>query len=103
MWKHEKLNLKTIAEMLQLDNATISPLIKRIENLGYVKRERDMYDQRHVYVSATEEGSRLEEKIGHRFSLFTEHLSLSREKNDELLETLRLINSDLNKLKITQP
>ena len=103
LWKHEKLNLKTIAEMLQLDNATISPLIKRIENLGYVKRERDMYDQRHVYVSATEEGSRLEEKIGHRFSLFTEHLSLSREKNDELLETLRLINSDLNKLKITQP
>src|SRR5690625_4534883 len=42
LWKHEKLNLKTIAELLQLDNATISPLIKRIENLGYIKREKDI-------------------------------------------------------------
>ena len=103
LWKHEKLNLKTIAELLQLDNATISPLIKRIENLGYIKREKDIYDQRHVYVTATEAGKKLEEKIGHRFSLFTGHLSMSREQNDELLETLKLINSDLNKLKIAQP
>lgn len=102
LWEHEKLNLKSIAELLQLDNATVSPLIKRIEAAGYVKREKDIYDQRHVYVTATEAGKELEDKIGSRHAMFTDHLSLEAEETDEFLNVLKLINSDLNKLKITQ-
>lgn len=102
LWQHEKLNLKAIAELLQLDNATVSPLIKRIEALGYVKREKDPYDQRHVYVTATEAGRELEEKVGHRYSLFMETLSLENEETESLLNTLNQINTDLDELKITQ-
>lgn len=102
LWQHEKLNLKSIAEMLQLDNATVSPLIKRIEASGYVKREKDIYDQRHVYITATEAGKALEEKVGRRHSMFIDHLSLNEEEIKGLLDTLKLIDSDLNKLKITQ-
>ena len=102
LWQHEKLNLKSIAEMLQLDNATVSPLIKRIEASGYVKREKDIYDQRHVYITATEAGKALEEKVGRRHSMFIDNLPLNEEEIQELLDTLKLIDSDLNKLKITQ-
>lgn len=102
LWQHEKLNLKSIAEMLQLDNATVSPLIKRIEASGYVKREKDIYDQRHVYITATEAGKALEEKVGRRHSMFIDNLSLNEEEIKGLLDTLKLIDSDLNKLKITQ-
>jgi DNA-binding MarR family transcriptional regulator len=102
LWQHEKLNLKSIAELLQLDNATISPMIKRIEASGYVKREKDVYDQRHVYITATEAGKELKEKIGRRHSMFTDHLSLDEDKIEELLDALKLIDSDLNKTKITQ-
>lgn len=102
LWQHEKLNLKSIAEMLQLDNATVSPLIKRIEASGYVKREKDIYDQRHVYITATEAGKALEEKVGRRHSIFIDNLPLNEEEIQELLDTLKLIDSDLNKLKITQ-
>ena len=77
-------------------------LLKGIEAAGYVKREKDTYDQRHVYVTATEAGKELKEKIGRRYSMFTDHLSLDGDKIEELLDVLKLIDSDLNKPKITQ-
>lgn len=102
LWQHEKLNLKSVAELLQLDNATVSPLVKRIESAGYVKREKDIYDQRHVYITATEAGKELEEKIGRRHTLFIDNLSLEADEIQGLLDTLKQIDSNLNKLKTTQ-
>ncbi|RBP63987.1 DNA-binding MarR family transcriptional regulator [Brevibacterium sanguinis] len=56
LWQHETLPVKRVAEMLRLEPATVSPLIKRLETLGYVSRERSRQDERIVEVSLTAAG-----------------------------------------------
>lgn len=62
LWQHETLTVKRIAEMLRLEPATVSPLIKRLEVLEYVRRDRSSRDERVVEVSLTETGKELRSK-----------------------------------------
>jgi DNA-binding MarR family transcriptional regulator len=49
---------------LHLDSGTLTPLLKRLEHLGFIRRERSLADERQVLVSATEEGAALAERAG---------------------------------------
>lgn len=59
LWQHETLPVRKIAEMLRLEAATVSPLIKRLEALNYVEKRRSSRDERAVEVSLTETGAEL--------------------------------------------
>ncbi|MFE7558334.1 MarR family winged helix-turn-helix transcriptional regulator [Kitasatospora sp. NPDC057500] len=64
LWEHGDLSVKRIGEQLRLDSGTLSPLLKRLEAAGLVRRERSPEDERSVTVSLTEEGSALRERAG---------------------------------------
>lgn len=49
-------SVKSIGERIFLDSSTLTPLLKRLEAKGWVKRERDFVDQRQVNISLTPEG-----------------------------------------------
>jgi MarR family transcriptional regulator, organic hydroperoxide resistance regulator len=51
-----------LGERLQLDSGTLSPLLKRLEANGFVRRERSSDDERQVEVTLTPAGRRLERK-----------------------------------------
>ena len=51
-----------LGEKLFLESNTLTPLLKKLEAMGYVRRQRDPNDERQVIVSLTEEGRRLREK-----------------------------------------
>ncbi|MEV4562532.1 MarR family transcriptional regulator [Nonomuraea sp. NPDC049419] len=59
LWQHEPLSVKELGELLQLDAGTLSPLLKRLQSLGYVNRERNARDERSLVVTLTPEGRRL--------------------------------------------
>lgn len=59
LWQHETLPVRKIAELLRLEAATVSPLIKRLEALDYVEKARSSHDERVVEVSLTETGIQL--------------------------------------------
>ncbi|WCE38681.1 MarR family transcriptional regulator [Brevibacterium sp. BDJS002] len=59
LWQHERLPVRKIAELLRLEAATVSPLIKRLEALDYVEKRRSSHDERIVEVSLTETGANL--------------------------------------------
>lgn len=59
LWEHEPRRVKELAETLQLDPGTLSPLLKRLEAKGYVRRERDPHDERALAVVLTERGRAL--------------------------------------------
>ncbi|GAA1841731.1 MarR family winged helix-turn-helix transcriptional regulator [Brevibacterium marinum] len=61
LWQHERLPVRQIAELLRLEAATVSPLIKRLETLDYVEKRRSSEDERVVEVSLTETGAKLRE------------------------------------------
>ena len=53
---HATTTVTALAERLHLDPGTLSPLLKRLEALGYVTRERSAVDARQVRVALTDEG-----------------------------------------------
>jgi DNA-binding MarR family transcriptional regulator len=59
LWGSSPLSVKEIGTLLQLDSATLSPLLKRLEAGGYVTRTRSRDDERLVLVGLTDSGRRL--------------------------------------------
>ncbi len=59
LWEQAPINVSAIGERLTLDSGTLTPLLKRLEALGYVSRVRDAADERRVFVQLTAEGRKL--------------------------------------------
>ncbi len=62
MWEHKELRVKEVGQFLYLDSSTLTPLLKRLEEKGYVARRRSKQDERDLIVSITEAGEVLREK-----------------------------------------
>ena len=62
MWEHKELRVKEVGKYLYLDSSTLTPLLKRLEEKGYVARRRSTEDERDLIVSVTEKGEALREK-----------------------------------------
>ncbi|WP_141314255.1 MarR family winged helix-turn-helix transcriptional regulator [Streptomyces spinoverrucosus] len=62
LWEHGDLPVKKLGEQLRLDSGTLSPLLKRLEAAGLIRRERSVRDERSVEVRLTEEGVALRER-----------------------------------------
>ena len=62
LWERDGITVGEIGERLMLDNGTLSPLLKKMEQAGYLKKTRDGEDERIVRITLTEEGRALREK-----------------------------------------
>ena len=59
LWQRAPLSVKDLSRLLQLDPGTLSPLLKRLESAGYVRRERHARDERQLSVTLTDSGKAL--------------------------------------------
>ncbi len=48
--------VKALGERLMLDSGTLTPLLKRLQQLGLVERKRASHDEREVHLALSEEG-----------------------------------------------
>ena len=62
LWEKDGISVSEIGEQLMLDNGTLSPLLKKMEQAGYIERRRSREDDRVVEITLTEEGRALQEK-----------------------------------------
>jgi DNA-binding MarR family transcriptional regulator len=62
LWQHGDLSLKALAELLHLEPATTSPLVRRLEALGLVVRDRSGTDERALSIRVTERGRAMREQ-----------------------------------------
>jgi MarR family transcriptional regulator, organic hydroperoxide resistance regulator len=62
LWQHGTLSVKALSGLLQLDPGTLSPLLKRLEGAGLLRRERNPEDQRNLALALTDEGRALRER-----------------------------------------
>jgi DNA-binding MarR family transcriptional regulator len=62
LWEEDRATVGRLGERLQLDSGTLSPLLKRLEAGGFIRRERSLQDERQVEVSLTPAGRKLEAK-----------------------------------------
>ncbi|BDV30452.1 MarR family winged helix-turn-helix transcriptional regulator [Microbacterium terricola] len=59
LWEKTPRSLGALAEELAMEPATLSPLVKRLEGQGRVRRTRDGADERMLAITLTEEGAAL--------------------------------------------
>jgi DNA-binding MarR family transcriptional regulator len=62
LWGQSPLSVKDVGTALQLDSATLSPLLKRLEAAGLITRTRSLLDERRVDIELTSAGSELRTK-----------------------------------------
>ncbi|MBA2392506.1 MAG: MarR family transcriptional regulator [Ktedonobacteraceae bacterium] len=62
LWDREICSVKEIGRTLHLDSGTLSPLLKRLESTGFIKRQRRTQDERVVDISLTQAGRALHER-----------------------------------------
>jgi DNA-binding MarR family transcriptional regulator len=62
LWQEDGVTMKTIGQRLYLDSGTLTPLLKRLEAAGLVRRARDVVDERLMRISLTEAGAALRAK-----------------------------------------
>lgn len=62
LWEKDGISVSEIGSRLMLDNGTLSPMLKKLEQAGYIERNRSEDDDRVVIISLTKEGRDLQEK-----------------------------------------
>ena len=62
LWEKDGVTVGELCGKLMLDNGTLSPLLKKIQQEGLVERRRSEEDERVVVITLTEEGRALQEK-----------------------------------------
>ncbi|WP_167051674.1 MarR family transcriptional regulator [Salinibacterium sp. ZJ77] len=59
LWQQSPRSVRELGDELELDPATLSPLLKRVESLGYVSRRRSTEDERVLEITVTDAGAAL--------------------------------------------
>ena len=62
MWEHKSLNVKTLGEYIYLDSGTLTPLLKKLEDKGYIERKKNVEDERNLVISITDKGMKLRDE-----------------------------------------
>ena len=62
LWEHKTCNVKELGNSLLLDSSTLTPLLKKLEIKGYIKRIRSKEDERNLNISLTNKGIELKDK-----------------------------------------
>ncbi|NBK21233.1 MAG: MarR family transcriptional regulator [Spirochaetia bacterium] len=60
LWEEDEQTVKQLGQKLYLDSGTLSPVLKKLEEGGFVKRERNKGDDRSISITLTAKGKRTE-------------------------------------------
>jgi DNA-binding MarR family transcriptional regulator len=99
LWDHHKSNaerpltVKEIASTLQLDSATLSPMLKRLEALGFITRSRSATDERATDVRLTKAGIQLRRRALKIPPAVVERLGVGLDELEQLHDVLTRVNA----------
>ncbi|HEX2073094.1 MAG TPA: MarR family transcriptional regulator [Geodermatophilus sp.] len=88
LWQRGPLSVKELSGLLQLDPGTLSPLLKRLEAGGLLRRERNPRDQRNLALALTDKGKALREQAEKIPAGIVERLGMPIEELMSLHEAL---------------
>lgn len=62
LWEKEEIGVKDLGNLLYLDSGTLTPLLKKLESQGLIRRNRSAVDERCVMITLTKKGKALKEQ-----------------------------------------
>ncbi|MEV0336482.1 MarR family transcriptional regulator [Nocardia sp. NPDC050717] len=93
LWGEAPMSVKAVAEAIQLDSATLSPLLKRLESAGLITRRRDPHDERTLLIDLTDAGRALRERAEQIPPAVVARLGVSLADLEELRDVLGRVNA----------
>jgi DNA-binding MarR family transcriptional regulator len=101
LWDHQRaagadrtpLSVKQIASALQLDSATLSPMLKRLDTLGLITRTRSVTDERSTSIELTDAGTALRRKALEIPPAVVARLGVDLAELEELRRVLTRVNT----------
>lgn len=88
LWEKDNVSVKELSEALLLDSGTLTPLLKKMEQEGYIHRARSEEDERVVLITLTEKGKELEARAAEIPAAIAGCIRLSPEEADQLYNLL---------------
>jgi MarR family transcriptional regulator, organic hydroperoxide resistance regulator len=95
LWEHGAVPIKDVGAALQLDYGTLTPLIKRLEAAGLVRRERSTADERTVLVLLTDRGLQLRERATEVPCAIADAMGLTSQELTDTRLTLRRLTANV--------
>ena len=97
LWEKGEMTVKDLGSELHLDSGTLTPLLRKLEEKGFVDRIRDPNDERSVIVKITDEGLALRDKVKHVPEDIGSCIELSPEEGLALFTLLNKLMSTFDK------
>ncbi|WP_057939042.1 MarR family winged helix-turn-helix transcriptional regulator [Algoriphagus resistens] len=101
LWEVDGLKVNEIGKLLYLDSGTLTPLLKKLEAMNYVKRQRSETDERTVHIELTYPGKSLQSKAGQVINSLNEKFVDNSESSlTDLNRSLEVLLARINHLKV---
>ncbi len=95
LWEQEGLGIKDLAERLQQDSGSITPLVKRLEAEGYLLRSRDPRDERNRVLTLTDSGRQLRHAMTNVDQTIIDNCAVIGKEFEVMMAGLRKLNAQL--------
>lgn len=96
LWQQDNITVSQIGEQLFLDSATLTPLLKRMESAGHLRRHRSGSDERQVFITLTAPGLALKERASAIPASLSRALACGEDKILALKRELEDLRQQLN-------
>ena len=100
LWEEGEVNEKFLCEALFLQSNTMTPLLKKLTEKGYIRKERSGADERKLVITLTESGRTLQEKALCVPESIAKEFALTPEEAMSLYQTLyKILEQERKKTK----
>jgi MarR family transcriptional regulator, organic hydroperoxide resistance regulator len=96
LWEKDGLSVKELGEKLNLGTGTLTPMIKRMEASGWVKRERSTVDERKVCIFVQPKALDEKDDIVHKIATELKLCNIEYEEYEQLMKQLTVLRGKLN-------
>ncbi len=98
LWEENKVNEKFLCDALCLKSNTVTPLLNKLTEKGFIKKEKDKDDERHIVITLTDTGEKLKDKALCVPVSLAKELNLPQEDAAELYRILyKMLDEEKNK------
>jgi MarR family transcriptional regulator, organic hydroperoxide resistance regulator len=96
LWEKDGLSVKELGERLNLGTGTLTPMVKRMEANGWLKRERSTEDERKVTINLLAKAIEQKEDIVQKIAAELKLCNIEYEEYEELMKQLSVLRAKLN-------
>ncbi len=96
LWEGDQITVKDLGKRLYLDSGTLTPMLKKLETLGYIERNRSSQDERNVFIKLTAQGIEFKDEAMKFPEKMICALDMNMDSAQKLLESLHEMMQHFN-------